>query len=42
MTTAGPKRIVDGRFSPQGDALYVVDIGPLHDVRGAKGPEPKA
>jgi hypothetical protein len=42
VTTAGPKRLVDVRFSPQGDALYVVDIGPIHYVRGEKGPEPKA
>ena len=42
VTTAGPKRLVDVAFSPEGDALYVVDIGPIQYVKGAKGPEPRA
>jgi glucose/arabinose dehydrogenase len=29
VQTAGPKRIVGLRFSPQGDALYVADIGAI-------------
>jgi hypothetical protein len=29
VQTPGPKRLVDVRFSPQGDALYVVDIGAI-------------
>jgi glucose/arabinose dehydrogenase len=42
VTTAGPKRLVGLRFSPQGDALYVVDIGPIHYVNGPDGPKPRA
>jgi glucose/arabinose dehydrogenase len=42
VTTAGPKRIVDVRFSPDGDALYAVDIGPIHYVPGKEGPQPMA
>ena len=42
VATAGPKRPVDLRFSPDGSALYVVDIGPIHYVKGEKGPEPMA
>jgi glucose/arabinose dehydrogenase len=42
VTTAGPKRIVDVRFTRTGDALYVVDIGPAHYVRGPEGPKPVA
>jgi hypothetical protein len=42
VATAGPKRIVDLKFSPAGDALYVVDIGPIHYARGAEGPKPMA
>jgi glucose/arabinose dehydrogenase len=29
VTTPGPKRPVDVRFSPEGDALYVVDFGAI-------------
>jgi hypothetical protein len=29
VTTAGPKRPVDVRFSPEGDALYVADLGAI-------------
>jgi glucose/arabinose dehydrogenase len=42
VETAGPKRLVDLRFTPFGDALYVVDIGPIHYVRGGDGPEAQA
>ena len=42
VTTAGPKRLVDVRFTPSGDALYVVDIGPIHFEEGAEGPKPVA
>ena len=42
VATPGPKRIVDVRFSPDGRALYVVDIGPIHYEQGDKGPEPVA
>lgn len=42
VRTAGPKRLVDLRFSPEGDALYVVDIGPIHYVKGEHGPTPIA
>ncbi len=27
--TAGPRRLLDVRFSPNGDALYVVDFGTM-------------
>jgi glucose/arabinose dehydrogenase len=40
VSTAGPKRIVDVRFSRRDGALYVVDIGPLQFVAGEKGPKP--
>jgi glucose/arabinose dehydrogenase len=39
VATAGPKRIVDVKFSPQGDALYVVDIGPVYYVKSDAGPK---
>jgi hypothetical protein len=42
VTTAGPRRLVDVRFDRANAALYVVDIGPIHYVRGPKGPEPMA
>jgi glucose/arabinose dehydrogenase len=42
VTTAGPKRLVDVAFSPRDGALYVVDIGPIHYVKGEKGPKPVA
>ena len=42
VLTAGPKRLVDVRFSPHGDALYVVDIGPIDYLSGVNGPTPKA
>jgi glucose/arabinose dehydrogenase len=42
VVTAGPRRFVDLRFSPAGDALYIVDIGPMQFTTGEKGPEPRA
>jgi hypothetical protein len=41
VVTAGPKRGVDVRFSPQGDALYVADVGALTVVPTAIGPMPR-
>jgi glucose/arabinose dehydrogenase len=40
VVTAGPKRLVDLRFSPKGDALYVVDFGPIHYAPSNEGPKP--
>ena len=40
VTTPGPRRPVDLRFSPDGSALYVVDYGPVLWVRSATGPAP--
>jgi glucose/arabinose dehydrogenase len=42
IATPGPKRIVDVRFSHDGRALYVVDIGPIHYEQGDQGPQPVA
>ena len=39
VATSGPKRPVDVRFSPAGDALYVVDIGAFTVVQAA-APKP--
>jgi glucose/arabinose dehydrogenase len=39
--TAGPRRPVAVRFSPKGDALYVVDFGAMAVVPTAVGPEPQ-
>lgn len=41
VTTAGPNRPVDVRFSPTGDALYVVDIGAVLFLRTGTGPTPR-
>jgi glucose/arabinose dehydrogenase len=38
VLTPGPKRPVDVRFSPSGDALYVVDIGGLVALPAGAGP----
>ena len=38
--TAGPKRPVDVRFSPQGDALYVADVGAIGIILTGAGPVP--
>jgi glucose/arabinose dehydrogenase len=42
VRTAGPRRLVDLAFTPDGNALYVVDIGPIHYVNGEHGPTPVA
>src|SRR4051812_2137803 len=41
VATAGPRRPVDVRFSPRGDALYVADVGGLAVVPSAIGPMPR-
>jgi glucose/arabinose dehydrogenase/cytochrome c553 len=41
VVTAGPKRPVDVKFSPTGDALYVVDIGAVAFVTSGQGPTPR-
>lgn len=41
VTTAGPRRPVDVRFSPDGGALYVVDIGAMAVISTAAGPAPR-
>ncbi|HVL69068.1 MAG TPA: PQQ-dependent sugar dehydrogenase [Vicinamibacterales bacterium] len=38
VTTPGPKRPVDVKFSPDGNALYVVDIGALVGFAAGGGP----
>ena len=38
VVTAGPRRPVDVRFSPDGRALYVVDVGAMAIVSSAIGP----
>ncbi|MEX2176498.1 MAG: PQQ-dependent sugar dehydrogenase [Pirellulaceae bacterium] len=38
VATAGPKRPVDVKFSPDGKSLYVVDFGAMVDVPTAVGP----
>lgn len=41
VTTAGPRRPVDVRFSPDGKALYVVDVGGVAVLSTATGPAPR-
>ena len=41
VATAGPRRPVDVRFSPRGDAPYVADVGGLAVVPSAIGPMPR-
>ncbi len=41
IVTTGPKRPVGVRFTPSGDALYVVDIGALAIFSTATGPAPR-
>ncbi|MBI2806704.1 MAG: PQQ-dependent sugar dehydrogenase [Planctomycetes bacterium] len=41
VTTAGPRRPVGVRFSPDGKALYVVDLGALAITTTAIGPTPR-
>jgi glucose/arabinose dehydrogenase len=38
VSTPGPKRPVDVRFSPSGDALYVVDVGAIVALPAGAGP----
>ena len=38
VVTPGPKRPVDARFSPSGDALYVVDVGAIVAAPAGAGP----
>lgn len=40
VTTAGPRRPVDVRFSPDGNAMYVVDVGAMGIESTATGPSP--
>lgn len=41
VVTPGPRRPVDVRFSPKGDALYVVDVGAMAILSTAAGPAPR-
>jgi glucose/arabinose dehydrogenase len=41
VATAGPRRPVDVRFSPDGNALYVVDVGAMAILSTATGPAPR-
>lgn len=41
VQTAGPKRPIDVRFSPDGESLYVVDIGAVAILPTAVGPMPR-
>ena len=40
VSTAGPRRPVEAKFSRDGNALYVVDIGVIHGDLAAAGPFP--
>jgi glucose/arabinose dehydrogenase len=42
VTTPAPKHPVDVRFSPAGDAMYVVDIGALFGAPAGAGPMAKS
>ena len=41
VVTAGPRRPVDVQFSPDGNALYVVDVGAMAILPTATGPVPR-
>ncbi len=41
VVTAGPRRPVDVRFSTDGNALYVVDVGAVAILSTATGPAPR-
>lgn len=41
VATAGPRRPIAVRFSPRGDALFVVDFGPIAMLPSALGGAPK-
>ncbi|MDB5241475.1 MAG: putative glucose/sorbosone dehydrogenase, precursor [Spirosoma sp.] len=38
--TAGPRRPVEARFSPNGEVLYIVDIGVIQSYEAGAGPFP--
>lgn len=40
VSTAGPRRPVEAKFSPSGEVLYVVDIGVIHGYAAGAGPFP--
>lgn len=40
VLTAGPRHPVEARFSPDGEALYIVDIGAIGFERAGAGPFP--
>lgn len=40
VTTSGPRRPIEAKFSPDGDALYIVDIGVIYGTPAAAGPFP--
>jgi glucose/arabinose dehydrogenase len=40
VTTPGPRRPIEAKFSPDGNTLYVVDIGVIHGDLAAAGPFP--
>ncbi len=40
VTTAGPRHPVEARFSPDGNTLYVVDLGVIGFTLGGAGPFP--
>lgn len=40
VTTPGPRRLVEAKFSPDGNVLYVVDIGVIYGTPAAAGPFP--
>ena len=42
VVTPAPKRPVDVRFSPDGNALYVVDIGAITALPAGAGPMARA
>jgi glucose/arabinose dehydrogenase len=41
VMTAGPRRPVEAKFSPDGNTLYVVDVGVIHGAVAAAGPFPQ-
>lgn len=40
VATTGPRRPVEAKFSPDGQTLYVVDVGVIHGVLAGPGPFP--
>jgi hypothetical protein len=41
VATAGPRRPIAVRFAPRGDALFVLDFGPIAMLPSALGGPPK-